>query len=156
MKVAQHPGFAGSSGLAQQIAPHRDEIGAHLLGRLRPAVRQIPFEHQSDLDQKRVGVEGRDRIGELWRKRQGFGQGLPMQSREQVGCGLITFGDRCGWIAFDKTRDAEILADQKSAVEVGVMDGWRREAAGAQALSIATQGLTSSARCTAALYDLPS
>jgi hypothetical protein len=30
MKVAQHPGFAGGRGLAEQIAPHRDEFGAHL------------------------------------------------------------------------------------------------------------------------------
>ena len=55
-----------------------------------------------------------------------------MQRREQVGCGLITLRDGCGWVAFDKTLDAEILGDQESGVEVGVMDGWRREAARAQ------------------------
>src|SRR2546430_8874579 len=34
--------------------------------------------------------------------------------------------------AFDKTLDAEILDDQESGVEVGVMDGRRREAAPSQ------------------------
>ncbi len=34
-----------------------------------------------------------------------------MQRRQQVGCGLITLRDGRGWIAFDKTLDAEILGD---------------------------------------------
>ena len=42
-----------------------------------------------------------------------------MQRREQVGCGLITLRDGRGWVAFDKTLDAEILGDQESGVEVG-------------------------------------
>ena len=42
-----------------------------------------------------------------------------MRRRQQVGCGLITLRDGCGWIAFDQTLDAEILDDQESGVEVG-------------------------------------
>ncbi len=57
-----------------------------------------------------------------------------MQRREQVGCGLIALRDGCGRVAFDKTRDAEIFADQESGIEVGMMDGGRREAARAQAV----------------------
>ena len=43
-----------------------------------------------------------------------------MQRRQQVGCGLITLRDGRGWVALDKTLDAEILGDQESGVEVGV------------------------------------
>ncbi len=133
MKVAQHPGFGSGCGLAQQIAPHRDEFGAHVAGQLRAAIRQIPFEHQSDLDQERIGVEGGNGVAELRRQRQNFGQGFAVQRRQHVGRGLIALGDRRRRIAFDEARAAEILGDQESGVEVGVMDRGRREAALAQA-----------------------
>ena len=55
--------LGAASGLAQQIAPHREEFGAHLLAQRRAAIGQIPFEHQPDLDQQRVGVEGGNRVG---------------------------------------------------------------------------------------------
>ena len=52
MKVAHHPGLGRGGGLLQQLAPHRDEFGAQLGGRLGAAIGQIPFEHQPDLDQQ--------------------------------------------------------------------------------------------------------
>ncbi len=133
MKVPYHPGPGGRGRLAQQIAPHRDEFVAHFMGRLDPAVGQIPFEHQSGLNQQRIGVEGGYGVGELGRQRQNEGQYHAMQRRQHVGSSVITFLDRPRRIAFDKARAAEILGDQESVVEVGVMNDGRREPALAQA-----------------------
>ena len=68
------------------------------------------------------------------RERQDLGQRLAVQRRQHVGRGLIALGDRLRRIAFDNAVAAEILGDQESCIEVGVMDRGRREAALAQAV----------------------
>ena len=87
----------------------------------------------------------------LRRQRQGFGKRFAMQHGQHIGRGLIALGDRPRRIALDKTFAAEILGDQEAGFEIGVMDRRRRKPRSRKPLAIATNGLTSSARCTAAL-----
>ena len=124
--------LAAAAGLLSSSRHIATNSARSVVGRLGPAIRQIPFEHQPDLDQQRVGVEGGNGVAELRRQRQNFGQCFAVQRRQHVGRGLITLGDRRGRIAFDKARAAEILGDQESGIEIGVMDRGRREAALAQ------------------------
>ena len=103
----------------------RHELFARCVRRRGAAIRQIPFEHQSDFDHHRVDVENRNRIGDLRRQWQSIGKRVAMQDGERIGGSLIAFGDRTRRLTLDKNFAAEILGDQEARIEVGVMDGGR-------------------------------
>jgi len=69
-----------------------------------------------------------------------------MQRGEHVGRGLIALGDRGRRIALDDGRVAEILGDQESGLEIGVVNGGRGEATRAQAVGDSNERPDISAR----------
>ena len=134
MEIAQHPGGRGRCRLLQQVAPDQEEFGAQVVGQRDAAIRQVPLQHQRDLDQHGLGIEGRDLIGDVRHQRQRLGQALPVQRGQEVRGDLVALRERRRRIAFDHADAAEILGDQESGVDVGVVNCRRREAKGAQAV----------------------
>jgi len=127
MKVPQYPSLVRSFGsrgrLAQQIAPHHDEFGAQIAGRLGTAIRQIPFEHQSDLDQHGVDVERRHGIGDVRRQRQNFGQGFEY---EEANPELADAVEVVRAHAREKARSVADIAEDRPVLGVDtavVLDG---------------------------------
>ena len=57
MEVAQHPGLARGAGLLSRSRHIVMNSARSFVAQLGAAIRQIPFEHQPDLDQHRLGVE---------------------------------------------------------------------------------------------------
>jgi hypothetical protein len=66
------------------------------------------------------------------RQRQHVWRVLAMQVGQEVGRGLIARQNWTRRVALDHAFLAEILGDQKTLVEIGVVDFGRREAAVAQ------------------------
>jgi hypothetical protein len=62
MEIPHHPGPRRGRRLFQQRSPHRDEFVAPLLADFSAAVRQIPFEHQADLDQPCIDIVDRNLV----------------------------------------------------------------------------------------------
>ncbi len=69
-----------------------------------------------------------------------------MQLRQHVGCRLVALDDRPRRIAFDDAGAAKILGDQETGIEIGVADRGAEKPCARRPLSMATNGLTSSAR----------
>ena len=135
MKIPHHPGSRRSRRLLQQRSPHRDEFVALLLADFSAAIRQIPFEHQADLDQPCIDIVDRNLVSEpCGSSGARFGQGFAMQLRQHVGRRLVALDDRLRRIAFDDAGAAEILGDQETGIEIGVTDRGRRETVRAQAI----------------------
>ncbi len=66
------------------------------------------------------------------RQRQDLGHRLAVQRNEHVGRRLIAFRDRPRRVALDEAHAAEILDDQETAFELGMVDPRRREPSRAQ------------------------
>ena len=58
--------------------------------------------------------------------RQYVGQLLLVQSEQRVDRGFVSFDDRRGWFAAHHALVAEILDDQETVGEIGVIDRGRR------------------------------
>ena len=134
MEVAQHPGRRRIDDRGQQLAPKRAERAAFGIGDRGVKARQKPVEQQLGFDQERVHVVGRNAIIELRCDRQRVGQLLRMKRKEHVDRGLVALDDRRRRIAAHHARVAEVFEDQETVLEVGVMDGGRRQAQSLQSI----------------------
>src|SRR5215472_9482475 len=125
MKIAQDPGRRRIDGGLQQFAPERAERVALAIGNRGIEAWQEPVDQQLSFDQERVHIVGRNAIVQLRRDWQRVGQLLLMQREQHVDRDLIALLDRRWWLAADHTLVAEVLDDQKSLLEIRLINAGR-------------------------------
>src|SRR5260221_765434 len=134
MKVAQYPGTRGRYDVVQRGAPKAEKILAQRGWRRSNAtMRQIPIEHELDLDQEGFEIVGRKFMLDAGCHGQRRGQIRIVQSDENVDRGGIALLDWRRRIARGDAFGAEILDQEKAGLEIGRENFRRAETALAQA-----------------------
>jgi hypothetical protein len=132
MVVAQHPGRRSVDRRLQQLPPQAAERVALDIGQRSAEPRQEPVEQQLRLDQEGAHVVIGNAVLDMRRDRQRVGKLQRVQRKQCIDRGLVALLDRGRRLAAHHALVAQVLDDQETLVEIGVVDDRGREAALAQ------------------------